>query len=34
MSVLNNDEIISVAEAQRMLARAHTGMATSLVDGG
>ena len=34
MSVANNDKIISVAEAKRMVARAGTGVACSLVDGG
>jgi hypothetical protein len=32
--VLNNDKIISVTEAQRMVACAGAGMASSLVDGG
>ena len=34
MSVLNNQKIIFMAEAHRMVARAGTGMASTLVDDG
>jgi hypothetical protein len=34
MSVLNNEKIISLAEAHRLVARASTGMASPLVRGG